>query len=113
LARVEKTQSCPLCLEEKAFRKWLLAEGRKKRRAPKSPGRPSEKRRQTLEDIEELHPRGRLKSDMLNKEVYALVKEVRSPDTLRRARKQFAENKISGRKSLRNAALPPDSAQQK
>ena len=83
-----------LCLEEKAFRKWLLAERRKTRPDPKSLGRPSEKRVQARDAIAELQAQGRLKSDMRDKEVHALVKEIRpsleiSPDTVRRARKTF------------------------
>jgi hypothetical protein len=96
---LKKLSRDPLCLDEKAFRKWLAREVRDRTRAQKlagsawkSPGRPSEKRDQTIKAIEALYARGNVKARMTIKELHALLKQVDpsldvSLDTVGRAKK--------------------------
>lgn len=104
---LKKLARDPLCLDEKAFRAWLKQQVAKRARtlkaageAWKSPGRPSEKRSKAIDALEVLHGKGKLRPEMSNQQLQALMKRTHpslkmSLDTLRRARQQFCAKKIS------------------
>lgn len=104
---LKKLARDPLCLDEKAFRAWLKKQAAKRARthkAPgeawKSPGRPGEKRQHAVEALEQLDAKGKLRPEMSNPQLHALMKRTHpslkmAVDTLRRARQQFCARKIS------------------
>jgi hypothetical protein len=105
---LKKLSRDPLCLDKKAFRTWLAGEVRRVQkqagRAWKSPGRPSEKRDQTIKALEALQAQGKLKARMPAKQLYALLTEADpslevSLDTVLRAKKAFLLKKRSPSKS--------------
>jgi hypothetical protein len=95
-----------LCVDQKAFLKWLNKQLRNKARAQKlafrnPAGRPAIKREQTIKALRKLRAQGRLKVGTPIKKLHLMLSNIDpslnvAPDTVRRAVKEFCGKKISG-----------------